>query len=117
MIVARQSSGSIFYGGLSKAKVPQNEVEEIQTVSVGKDARTNGNKILNDEKYIIDEVVDQSHGDGRSMFRLRWYRFSSSDDAWKSIDGLLCSRIMRYVKRVRKFEWPLQTILSKAVVG
>lgn len=101
---------------LLRRKALQNKDNKDRTESAAKGARTNENDMPNDKKYVIEKIVDHSDDDRRWMFRVRWYGFSSADDARKPMEGLPRGSVMRCLRKVRKVEWSSQEILDKIEV-
>lgn len=39
-------------------------------------------KVIQNEKFVINCIVDHSNKDGKWRFRVRWYGLASTDDIW-----------------------------------
>lgn len=52
-----------------------------------------------EKKYVVKMIVDQSYNENECMSNVEWYGIMRADDTWEQILGLLCSSVMRCLKK------------------
>lgn len=71
----------------------------------------------NGKNYVIDKTVNYSIEDGKWTFGVEWYGLASFDDKRVPVEGLPCTKIIMYLKKVHKVKWSVHAVMGKTVVG